>query len=237
MSSKKYLKSDLVAELAEIADVPKIKVDTILNELAQIAYREASKGFFVPGICKLDVTRRKARRVRLPGTGQWVIIGEHKALRVRPLKKAKHAVAPMMPGLVQFVTPEEASAAAPKADTAAPAAPAAGAQPYNPEGLVSFKCGACGQEIEAPFDMAGTRSECPACGGRIEVPYISEPGTIWGRVAPDHKPPALMAHPALPAQPAIPVEPAEPALPAGTNAQHEAAKGRTIRINLPDDVV
>ena len=234
MSSKKYLKSDLVAELAEIADVPKSKVDTILNELAQIAYREAGKGFFVPGICKLDVTKRKARRVRIPTTGQWIIIGEHKALRVRPLKKAKHAVAPMMPGLVQFITPEEAAAAAPKAEASAPAA---GAQPYNPEGLVSFKCGACGQEIEAPFDMAGTRSECPACGGRIEVPYISEPGTIWGRVAADNKPPAPMAQPALPAQPAIPVEPAEPALPAGAQMAHEAAKGRTIRINLPDDVV
>lgn len=229
--STTYLKSDLIAELAQTAGISKHKAEIVLNQLTQIAYREARTGFNVPGICKLDVVRRKARHARIPSTGQRIIIGEHDALRSRPLKKAKHAVAPMMPGLVQFVAEDAApDASAPAASAAAPAAPAAPAasdgQPNNPEGLVSFRCSACGQEIEAPFDMAGTASECPACGGKFEVPYISEPGTLWGRVVADAKPPALAATPAQ----------QDPNSTGVTAPKSEAQLGRTIRIELPDDV-
>jgi nucleoid DNA-binding protein/DNA-directed RNA polymerase subunit RPC12/RpoP len=228
--STTYLKSDLIAELAQTAGISKHKAEIVLNQLTQIAYREARTGFNVPGICKLDVVRRKARHARIPSTGQRIIIGEHDALRSRPLKKAKHAVAPMMPGLVQFVVEGAALDASAPAAPAVPAAPAAAAvsdgQPNNPEGLVSFRCSACGQEIEAPFDMAGTASECPACGGQFEVPYISEPGTLWGRVIADAKPPALAATPAM-----------QDSNGAGAAApKSEAQLGRTIRIELPDDV-
>jgi nucleoid DNA-binding protein/DNA-directed RNA polymerase subunit RPC12/RpoP len=223
--SATYLKNDLIAELAQTAGITKVKAETVINHLAQIAYREAKTGFTVPGICKLDVVRRKARQARIPSTGQRILVGEHDALRARPLKKAMHAVAPKMPGLVQYLTEE------PAPDPSAPAAtaPVTEGQPYNPEGLVSFRCGACGQEIEAPFDMAGAASECPACGGRIEVPYVSEPGTIWGRAAPETK---------LPAQPAFPAAPATGASPesAASAPRTEAQMGRTIRIELPDDV-
>lgn len=228
MTSTNYLKADLIAELAEKADVTKQKAEILVSQLVQIACREARKGFTLPGLCRLDVARRKSRRVRIPSSGQWILIGEHDALRVRPLKKAKHAVAPMMPGLVQMIdAPEAASSEAPAPAAPAPAAPAA-APTDNPEGLVSFRCGACGQEIEAPFDMAGTASECPACGGGIEVPYVSEPGTIWGRAAPEAKPPAL---------PAMPAAQTEAAPRADAAAPHtEAHMSRTIRIELPDDV-
>lgn len=226
--STTYLKSDLIAELAQGAEIPKTKAEAVINQLAQIAYREARNGFTLPGICKLDVVRRKERKARIPGTGQRILIGEHDALRTRPLKRASHAVAPRMPGLVRFIEEEPAAAekgAAPIEKTI----PATEGQPFNPEGLVSFRCGACGQEIEAPFDMAGTASECPACGGRIEVPYVSEPGTIWGRTAPVAKPPAL------PAMPAVPSAAAPQAEGAGA-PQTGAQMGRTIRIELPDDV-
>ena len=163
--STTYLKSDLVAELAQVADIPKSKAESVLGQLAQIACREARNGFTLPGICKLDVVQRKARKARIPSTGQRILIGEHDALRARPLKKAAHAVAPRMPGLVQFIEDEPAAGAAPGAPEVEKTVPATEGQPFNPEGLVSFRCGACGQEIEAPFDMAGTASECPACGG------------------------------------------------------------------------
>jgi len=242
-----YLKANLVSELATVAGISKRKTDLLLGMLAQIAYREARAGFTVPGICRLDVAHRKARRARIPRTGEAIVIGAHDMLRVRPLRKAKHAVTPMSPGLVQFVTdeppsvkpaatdaapspapgtpapsPEKTGSAAPEIGAPAGAAvpPAAGQQ--NTEGLVSFRCSACGQEIEAPFDMAGTTSECPACGGSIEVPYIAEPGTIWGRALPN-TPPSLPA-----ASPA----PTEEQLA----ATHAAMKSRTIRIELPDDL-
>lgn len=249
--SAPYLKTDLVAELAKSVGISKRKADLLLNLLAQIAYREARTGFTVPGICRLDVVHRNARRARIPRTGEQIIIGAHDSLRVRPLRKAKHAVTPMMPGLVQLVPAEAATeppavgeapsnqpleqekapapAPAPESIAAAAATPpqaqpppaAQDAQPANTEGLVSFRCVSCGQEIEAPFDMAGTASECPTCGSTIEVPYISEPGTIWGRTMPDSKQANL---PASAPQSETPAE------------SHEAMKGRTIRIELPDDI-
>jgi nucleoid DNA-binding protein/DNA-directed RNA polymerase subunit RPC12/RpoP len=226
--STTYLKADLIAELASAADIPRTKAEIVVNQLAQIAYREARAGFTIPGICKLDVVRRKARHARLPRTGQRILIDEHDALRARPLQKAKHAVAPMMPGMVKFVDDAPESADAARSGTQPPQA-ATDNQPFNPEGLVSFRCGACGQEIEAPFDMAGAESECPACSGKIEVPYVSEPGTIWGRAIIDTKPTAPAAVPAVPALNAAPNVPASPAPPS------DAKLGRTIRIELPDD--
>ncbi len=233
-----YLKANLVAELAESVGISKRKTDILLNQMAQIAYREAPNGFTVPGICRLDIVHRRERRARVPSTGEQILIGAHDTLRVRPLRKAKNAVTPMPPGLVQVLPSAAAGPAAPApAPAAAATAPAAEApaaaptpppaapavNPNNPEGLVSFRCASCGQEIEAPCDMAGTQSECPTCGNTIEVPYMSEPGTIWGRevAAPA---PATAANSAQP-----PTEPrfVEPS---------PAMKSRTIRIELPDDL-
>ncbi|MBM4164402.1 MAG: hypothetical protein FJ222_08180 [Lentisphaerae bacterium] len=247
--SAPYLKANLITELATAVGISKRKTDLLLAQMAQIAYREARTGFVLPGICKLDVVHRNARRARIPRTGEQIIIGAHDSLRVRPLRKAKHAVTPMHPGLVQYVgtetppgeaaaeaaspaggapqtVPEPAGMPAPvqtttEAPVSAPPAPAL--QPNNAEGMVSFRCAACGQEMEAPFDMAGTASDCPACSGIIEVPYISEPGTIWGAPLP-------AADAAAPSGPSIPLTEAQVA------ATHDAMKSRTIRIELPDDI-
>lgn len=221
--SEKYLKADLVAELAAAADIPKTRVETLLAQLAQIAYREARDGFILPGICKLDVVRRKGRYGRIPHSGQRIYIAERDALRVRALSKAKHAVAPMKPGMVQFVEED--------ATTPPPPPAATESDQYNPEGLVSFRCGGCGQEIEAPFDMAGTLAQCPACSGSIEVPYVSEPGTLWGRSPTPAPAAAPVAAPA-----ATPVADSELQMPTIATPLDEAKLGRTIRIELPDDI-
>jgi nucleoid DNA-binding protein/DNA-directed RNA polymerase subunit RPC12/RpoP len=247
--SAPYLKANLITELATVAGISKRKTDLLLTQMAQIAYREARTGFVLPGICKLDVVHRNARRARIPRTGEQIIIGAHDSLLVRPLRKAKHAVTPMHPGLVQYVrteappgdaaaeaslpagaapqtVPEPAGMPAPAPVPAPPAPPAPAAQalqPNNPEGMVSFRCSACGQEMEAPFDMAGTASDCPACSGVIEVPYISEPGTIWGAPLP-------AADASAPSGASTPLTEAQAA------ATHDAMKSRTIRIELPDDI-
>ncbi len=61
-------------------------------------------------------------------------------------------------------------------EPAAPAEPPAPAEPeftVAPNGDITFHCQRCGQEIEAPADMAGTDAECPLCGTPIHVPTPS----------------------------------------------------------------
>ncbi len=79
----------------------------------------------------------------------------------------------------------------------------------NDTTFISFICEACNQEIEASADMAGKETECPACGISLTVPYISTPGTLWGGPLTDKTGPS--------------------------QAQKEAMKSRTIRIELPDN--
>ena len=74
------------------------------------------------------------------------------------------------------------------------------------ESFITFRCQSCGQEIEAYLDMAGNQLECPVCGHPLQVPLTPELGT---RRNSDE----------------------------GQNATETAAmKGRTIRIELSDDL-
>lgn len=73
--------------------------------------------------------------------------------------------------------------------------------------FLSFVCPACRQEIEAPANMANQETECPACAALIQVPAVSSPS-------------ALRDDPANPNGP--------------SQAQADAMKSRTIRIELPD---
>lgn len=262
--SDTYTKLELVRELAAAARLSRRRTDILLETLAQIAYREARKGFAVPGICRLDVVHRRARQVRNPRTGQILLIAEHDALRVRPVKRAKMTVAPTPRGMVQVMpapaaitepagpaasasvaaapvmmppaTPSAALAPAPVPTTVAvsqtPATapstaiaiptpsgrdasgPPAAAAAAEEETLISFLCTECRQEIEAPLSMAGTSSECPTCGAGLNVPFDSEPGTLWYRA------PTATASPPQP--------PDKKTL--------ELMKGRTIRIDLSDDL-
>lgn len=74
--------------------------------------------------------------------------------------------------------------------------------------FLSFICPGCHQEIEAPSDMANQETECPTCAALITVPPVSAPGTLW----------------------ATP----ERINPGPSQAQIDAMKSRTIRIELPD---
>ena len=75
--------------------------------------------------------------------------------------------------------------------------------------FLSFICPACHQEIEAPADMADQETECPTCAAVITVPSNSEPGTLWATPAAKSSGPS--------------------------QAQIDAMKSRTIRIELPDN--
>jgi nucleoid DNA-binding protein/DNA-directed RNA polymerase subunit RPC12/RpoP len=245
-----YTKIDLVKELATSSNISRKRVEAVLDTLTQIAYREARKGFAVPGICRLDVIHRKARQVRNPQTGQTLLIAEHDALRVRAVKRAKDAVAPTPRALVQIIpapaaaAPVEApitpvapppaadmpkptlpppvmpspSLAQPPPKAAAPTPPPPAAAPADEvvasaDTMISFRCKQCAQEIEAPLEMVGNPNECPTCGEGFVVPYMSDPGTIWYRAPSENNKPA----------------------PPPDEKSLELMKGRTIRIELPDD--
>ena len=76
----------------------------------------------------------------------------------------------------------------------------------QPKRMISFFCKNCQQEIEAPTDMAGSSCDCPSCGTAFEVPFFSDLGTLHG---------ADLEH---------------------TEDDLKNIKGRTIRIEVPDDI-
>ena len=109
-----YTKNDLVVELAAQAGISRRKTLQILDKLAEVAYREARQGgFTVPGLCRIDVIRRNARRARNPRTGETLLIAEHDMVRVRHLKKVRDMVTPPPPGLVTVLPPEPTPVAPP----------------------------------------------------------------------------------------------------------------------------
>lgn len=94
--SKPLTKTQLMAALAEKSELPKKKVIELYEELLAIAYKEAKKehGFTFPGLGKLVVTKRSARKGRNPQTGEPIKIPAKKALKFRIAKAAKDAVLP-----------------------------------------------------------------------------------------------------------------------------------------------
>ncbi|HUT25043.1 MAG TPA: HU family DNA-binding protein [Sumerlaeia bacterium] len=87
-------KSQLVSSLAEGTGLAKKQAAEVLAELAATAYREAKKGFTIPGIGKLVVVKRKARMGRNPMTGEAIKIPAKTVLKFRIAKACKDAVVP-----------------------------------------------------------------------------------------------------------------------------------------------
>lgn len=229
---KTYTKSRLVKELSWKTQLPQDKVKELLAGLAEIACREARGTFVLPGLCKFEVIRRKARKLRNPRTGEILVLPEHEVLRIVPARAAKMAVAPK----VTAVPADQAPAMSESAETAparpepvaeAPAEPVPMAEPaqapVKPAGPVSFRCPQCRQEIEAPGEMAGEEAECPTCGHIVTVPFVSEEGTIHGRTE-------EVETAAVPAE----AEPEVVSAAEAANMYPAAFKSRTIRINAED---
>lgn len=93
-AKKPMTKAQLVTHLSEKADVPKSTIQAILDELAETAYKEAKRGFTIPGIGKLQVVKRKARMGRNPRTGEQIKIPARQALKFRISKACKDEVLP-----------------------------------------------------------------------------------------------------------------------------------------------
>jgi DNA-binding protein HU-beta len=89
---KPLTKSQVAAEMAERTDTSKKFAKEFLEELANLAYKEAKKGFTLPGIGKLVLVNRKARMGRNPQTGEAIKIPAKKVVKFRVAKAAKDAI-------------------------------------------------------------------------------------------------------------------------------------------------
>ena len=93
MSEKKAMtKAQIVNALADKSGLTKKQVNEILAILADLAYKEAKVGFTIPGIGKLVVVQRKARKGRNPATGETIRIPAKRVLKFRIAKAAKDAI-------------------------------------------------------------------------------------------------------------------------------------------------
>ena len=92
MAAKSLTQSQIIAKLAEDNELPKKQVKSLLDNLAALACKEAKNGFTLPGLGKLVLVQRKARKGRNPATGETIKIPAKKVLKFRVAKAAKDAV-------------------------------------------------------------------------------------------------------------------------------------------------
>ena len=90
--AKAATKSQIIAQIAEDADISKVQAKAALDSLVSQSYAGAGEGFTVPGLGKLVKVDRKARTGRNPATGETIQIAAKTVLKFRIAKAAKDAI-------------------------------------------------------------------------------------------------------------------------------------------------
>ncbi len=205
MLSHAYTKRRLMKELAYKVGIRQELSEKILSTLAEIAYREAAiEGFIIPGICKLEIVERKARKIRNPRTGETFVIPPHRALKATVSSIAKQVVAPRPKAvpLAEYVPPKEPFgpqiapkpiAAAPRPVLQKPAIAAAKPSPIIHKPVV----GATPAPTPAPIAPAVASTAAPVSpvtptihkpviGGATSIPTIHKPviGSTTSHIVP-----------------------------------------------------
>ena len=85
-------KSQIIAKLALDTKLLKKDVVSLIDDLANLALKEAKNGFTLPGLGKLVLVNRKARMGRNPQTGAPIKIPAKTVLKFRIAKAAKDSV-------------------------------------------------------------------------------------------------------------------------------------------------
>lgn len=93
-AAKPLTQAQIITKLSEAQGLTKAQTKEFLNSLSELAYKEAKQGFTIPGIGKLVVVKRKARKGRNPQTGETIKIPAKTVLKFRISKSAKDAVVP-----------------------------------------------------------------------------------------------------------------------------------------------
>jgi DNA-binding protein HU-beta len=90
--AKALSKSQIAAAIAEKTGISKKQGVEILDQIAQLAYKNAKNTFTLPGIGKLVLVNRKARLGRNPATGEQIQIPAKRVVKFRVAKAAKDAI-------------------------------------------------------------------------------------------------------------------------------------------------
>lgn len=90
--AKALTKSQIADQLSKKLGITKKQMVEIMNEMANLAYKEAKNAFTIPGIGKLVLVKRKARMGRNPQTGAAIKIPAKKVVKFRVAKACKDAV-------------------------------------------------------------------------------------------------------------------------------------------------
>jgi len=90
--AKALSKSQVAATLAEKVQITKKQSVQYLDDLAQLAYKNAKNTFTLPGVGKLVLVNRKARIGRNPATGAQIQIPAKRVVKFRVAKAAKDAI-------------------------------------------------------------------------------------------------------------------------------------------------
>lgn len=96
MAKKPMTKAQIVSHFAEKFELSKRTTAAILDEVAGLAVSETKKAgsFTLPGIGKLVLVKRKARKGRNPATGATIKIPAKTVVKMRVAKAAKEAIEP-----------------------------------------------------------------------------------------------------------------------------------------------
>jgi DNA-binding protein HU-beta len=92
---KQMTKSEIANHLAEAAGISKKQASQVLQAQAELAYKQAKSTFTIPGIGKLVLRERPARKMMMrfgPDAGKEKMIPKKKVLKFRVAKAAKDAI-------------------------------------------------------------------------------------------------------------------------------------------------
>ena len=87
--AKSMTKSQIAEHLAAKGGTTKKTAAQILDDLSALAYKEAKNVFVIPGVGRLVLASRKARRGRNPQTGEAIKIPAKRVVKFRVAKAAK----------------------------------------------------------------------------------------------------------------------------------------------------
>ena len=93
--AKSMTKSEVSAQLAEKAGISKKQAGLVLAAQAEMAYKQAKNTFVIPGIGKLVLVERPARKMVMqfgPKKGQEITVPKKKVVKFRVAKAAKDAI-------------------------------------------------------------------------------------------------------------------------------------------------
>lgn len=96
MAKKPLTKSQVVSHFAEKFEVSKKTAVAIVEEVAALAIAETKKAgsFTLPGVGKLVLSRRKARKGFNPATGERINIPAKTVVKMRLAKACKESIVP-----------------------------------------------------------------------------------------------------------------------------------------------